>query len=238
MKKLFILPFIFLLILGCNERNDKKVEIIKLNDNDYMARSEIDNTKEVFSEIYKKELYEQIDQKIKGQGLSNDDFDNYRLNLFVNENGRLDKIIVLNAANEKITDIITGILSNQTFKIGTKSGRSVKYRFEWSYSSGFEYKVSVDQMPEPIGGVAAIQTNIIYPEIARRAGIQGRVYIQAFINENGDVVRTNILKGIGGGCDEAAVAALKKVKFKPGIQNGMPVKVQITVPVIFKLSDK
>ena len=100
-----------------------------------------------------------------------------------------------------------------------------------------KYLVAVDEMPEPIGGIAAIQRNIKYPEIAKRAGIEGKVYILAYIDENGDVTKTTVLKGIGGGCDEAAINAIKKVKFIPGRQGGKPVKVQVSIPVIFKLSD-
>lgn len=100
-----------------------------------------------------------------------------------------------------------------------------------------KYLVAVDEMPEPIGGIAAIQRNIKYPEIARRAGIEGKVYILAYIDENGNVTKTTVLKGIGGGCDEAAINAIKKVKFIPGRQGGKPVKVQVSIPVIFKLSD-
>ena len=80
----------------------------------------------------------------------------------------------------------------------------------------------VENMPGPIGGMIAIQEKIKYPEIAKRAGIQGKVIIQAFIDENGDVVHTKVLNGIGAGCDEVAVDAVKKTKFNPGTQNGKP----------------
>ena len=52
-------------------------------------------------------------------------------------------------------------------------------------------------MPEPIGGMFAIQEKIKYPEIAKRAGIEGKVIIQAFIDENGNVVQAKVIKGIG-----------------------------------------
>ncbi len=48
------------------------------------------------------------------------------------------------------------------------------------------YFVAVEQMPEPIGGIRGIQDKIVYPEIAKRAGIEGRVYVLAFINKEGD----------------------------------------------------
>lgn len=97
--------------------------------------------------------------------------------------------------------------------------------------------IAVEEMPEPIGGVVGIQKRIVYPDIAKRAGVQGRVYIKAFVDENGDVKKTEVLKGIGAGCDEAAVEAVKNTKFKPGKQRGKPVKVQVSIPIKFVLSD-
>ena len=99
------------------------------------------------------------------------------------------------------------------------------------------YFVAVEEMPEPIGGIAAIQAKIVYPEIAKRAGVEGRVYINAFVDEHGNVTKAVVLKGIGAGCDEAALKAVKETKFKPGRQRGKAVKVQVSVPVIFKLSN-
>lgn len=97
------------------------------------------------------------------------------------------------------------------------------------------YFVAVEEMPEPIGGIKAIQEKIVYPEIAKRAGVEGKVYILAFVDESGTVTKAQVLKGIGAGCDEAALDAVLKTKFKPGKQRGKPVKVQVSIPVIFKL---
>ncbi len=98
-----------------------------------------------------------------------------------------------------------------------------------------QYFVAVEEMPEPIGGIQAIQSKIVYPEIAKRAGVEGKVYVLAFVDENGDVRDAKIIKGIGAGCDEAALDAVKKTKFKPGKQRGKPVRVQVSIPVVFKL---
>lgn len=98
-----------------------------------------------------------------------------------------------------------------------------------------DYMVMVEQPPVPIGGLEAIQQRITYPEKAKRAGIEGRVFIKAYINEKGDVVETEVLKGIGGGCDSVAVKAVKESKFEPGKQRGEPVKVQVSIPIVFKL---
>ena len=93
--------------------------------------------------------------------------------------------------------------------------------------------VAVEEMPSPIGGIAAIEANITYPEIAIRAGVQGRVYLRAYVDEKGNVSKVDVLKGIGAGCDEAAIEAVLKAKFNPGRQRGKPVKVQVSLPIRF-----
>ncbi|GBD89188.1 gram-negative bacterial tonB protein [bacterium BMS3Abin03] len=97
------------------------------------------------------------------------------------------------------------------------------------------YFVAVEEMPQPIGGIKAIQEKIVYPEIAKRAGVEGKVYVLAFVDEKGNVTKAKIIKGIGAGCDEAALNAVLKTKFKPGKQRGKPVKVQVSIPIVFKL---
>ena len=98
-----------------------------------------------------------------------------------------------------------------------------------------QYFVAVEDMPEPIGGIAAIQSKIVYPEIAKRAGVEGKVYVKAFVDEKGNVTKVEVQKGIGAGCDEAAMKAVKETKFKPGKQRGKPVRVQVSIPVVFRL---
>ena len=93
----------------------------------------------------------------------------------------------------------------------------------------------VEELPEPIGGIAGIQAKIEYPEIARRAGVYGMVHLMAYVNEEGEVVKVEVAKGIGAGCDEEAIKAVMATKFKPGKQRGRPVKVKMGIPVRFTL---
>lgn len=95
--------------------------------------------------------------------------------------------------------------------------------------------VVVEKMPELKGGIPALMKHITYPEIARKAGLEGRVYLQFVIDERGRVLNPVVVRGIGGGCDEAAIEAIKKVTFTPGLQRGKPVKVKYSLPVMFKL---
>ncbi|MFQ5823844.1 MAG: energy transducer TonB [bacterium] len=96
--------------------------------------------------------------------------------------------------------------------------------------------VAYDEPPQPIGGFAAIQRALKYPEIARKVGIEGRVIVHVLVSEKGEVIQTKILKSLGhSGCDEAAVTAIRSVKWKPALQRDKPVKVWVSIPVIFKL---
>ncbi|NOZ56789.1 MAG: energy transducer TonB [Calditrichaeota bacterium] len=92
-----------------------------------------------------------------------------------------------------------------------------------------------DFPPEPVGGFAAIQGHLRYPESARKEGIEGRVIVHVCVDENGDVVDTKILKSLRKDLDEAAIEAVRAVKWRPALQRNIPVKVWVAIPVIFRL---
>ena len=99
--------------------------------------------------------------------------------------------------------------------------------------------VAYDKPPVPIGGFKAIQQHLVYPEIARKAGIEGKVVVLIQISEKGKVVKTKIEESLGpNGCDEAAVNALKSVEWKPAMQRDLPVAVWVAVPVDFRLTSE
>lgn len=97
--------------------------------------------------------------------------------------------------------------------------------------------VIVEKMPKLIGGIKAVNERINYPEIAAKAGVEGRVVVQFIINEKGNPVNPKVVRGIGGGCDEEAIRVVKTLKFEPGLQRGRPVKVRYTIPIVFKLKN-
>ena len=94
----------------------------------------------------------------------------------------------------------------------------------------------VEQMPVLQGGLEALQRAIQYPEMARRSGIEGKVFVQFVVDEQGRTSEVRAVRGIGGGCDEAAVAAVRNARFTPGLQRGRPVKVRMSLPVTFRLN--
>lgn len=99
-----------------------------------------------------------------------------------------------------------------------------------------EFFVVVEQMPQLRGGIGQLQQKVRYPEMARRAGIEGRVTIQFIVNEQGQVENPRVIRGIGGGCDEEALRVVSQAKFVPGLQRGRPVRVQFSLPIVFRLT--
>lgn len=99
-----------------------------------------------------------------------------------------------------------------------------------------DFFVAVDNMPKLKGGLASLQKEINYPELARKAGIEGKVIIQFIVNEEGKVEDPQVIRGIGSGADEEALQVVTKAEFEPGTQSGEPVRVQYSLPITFKLS--
>lgn len=95
-----------------------------------------------------------------------------------------------------------------------------------------------EELPTPIGGINAIMELIEYPPIAIKSEVQGKVYVLAYVDENGNVYKTELLRGIGAGCDEEAMQAVAKTKFNPGKQRGRAVKTVVSIPVKFELRNR
>lgn len=100
---------------------------------------------------------------------------------------------------------------------------------------------SVDQAPEYPGGMQAlmafIRKNVVYPPFSRAFGVQGKVVVSFVVNEDGSTTDFSVLRGVDEELDGEALRVLKSMpKWKPGKQNGEPVKVKFAVPVNFKLS--
>ena len=96
--------------------------------------------------------------------------------------------------------------------------------------------VAVGQMPKMKMSLAQLQKKVTYPASCRNANIQGRVTLQFVVNKKGVPTNVHVVRGIGGGCDKAAVRAVKKyARFTPGRQRGKPVQVRYSLPIMFRL---
>ncbi|RMG43562.1 MAG: energy transducer TonB [Acidobacteria bacterium] len=76
-----------------------------------------------------------------------------------------------------------------------------------------------------------------YPELARKARIEGKVILRAVIRKDGTVGDIEVLRAPMPdlGFTEAAIAAVRQWRYRPGVQNGRPVDVYLTVTVNFTL---
>ena len=98
----------------------------------------------------------------------------------------------------------------------------------------------VENMPSFPGGEAKLfeylGKNIKYPAMAKDAGIQGIVYVNFVVYEDGSIKDVKVLRGIGGGCDEEALRVVKSMpKWTPGKQRGKAVRVSYNLPIRFTL---
>lgn len=115
---------------------------------------------------------------------------------------------------------------------------TVYYIFE----NGTYVQSELDKKPEPVGGkmnfYKTMGSTMQYPAQARERGVKGEVVLTVIINESGRAEDAQVKKGIGYGCDEAALNAWKKaaqVGFEPAMKGGKAVKVKYDAPVKFGL---
>ena len=95
--------------------------------------------------------------------------------------------------------------------------------------------IPYDQAPRPKIPLGDL---IVYPELAREAGIEGKIFVRAFINTKGIVTATKIVKGLPNtGLDEAALNAIKKSRWYPARQRDKKVGIWLTIPVDFSLTN-
>ena len=99
----------------------------------------------------------------------------------------------------------------------------------------------VEEKPSFNGGDANefskwVNSKLVYPEIAKENGVQGRVTLQFTVEADGRVTNVKVLRGVDESLDKEAVRVVSSSpKWKPGKQRDRAVKVTYTFPVIFQL---
>ena len=100
----------------------------------------------------------------------------------------------------------------------------------------------VEQMPQYPGGEAEmmkfLQQNVQYPQLERDNDIQGKVLVRFVVMEDGKVDSVKVVRSVSPGLDKESIRVIKMFpNFKPGMQQGKPVRVYYNIPISFKLSD-
>ncbi|MCA9734355.1 MAG: energy transducer TonB [Deferribacteres bacterium] len=99
--------------------------------------------------------------------------------------------------------------------------------------------VVFDTPPKPVGGYQSIYERIVYPEVAKMANIEGSVVLRLLITPRGEVERAEVIKDSGSdvGFEKAALAAVDGTKWSPAMQRDRAVKVWVSVPIRFALTN-
>jgi periplasmic protein TonB len=102
---------------------------------------------------------------------------------------------------------------------------------------------AVETEPSFPGGIEMfykfLQYNIRYPAKAFEDKIQGKVFVSFTVEKDGSLNNIKVVRALGAGCDEEAVRVMElSPKWKPGVQNGRPVRVQYTMPISFSLAGR
>ncbi len=102
-----------------------------------------------------------------------------------------------------------------------------------------EIPMVTDYRPHEVKPAMISESSPEYPRLAKTAGMEGDVWISAFVDKNGDVKKAIVARssGINAGFDEAAVASAYLCKYKPAIQNSYPIGVWVTYKVVFRLKE-
>ena len=93
--------------------------------------------------------------------------------------------------------------------------------------------IAVDK--EPYVDLSSLNRSVIYPSVAKRAGIEGKVSVRVLVRKDGKPKKNFIVDSESELLNKSAVDAVMQARFSPAIQNGKPLACWITVPISFKL---
>lgn len=137
-------------------------------------------------------------------------------------------------------EIKNRVVYEYKYRDGEKAGVLLTNVVQFAEATQNDDKVFmvVEQQPEFTGGydamTAFLRDNIKYPEQALKNGESGTVYVSMIINQDGTVSDAKVLRGVSQSIDAEAVRVISIMpRWKPGMQNGRPVKVRFNVPIKF-----
>ena len=99
----------------------------------------------------------------------------------------------------------------------------------------------VEEMPNFVGGEEALfrymRSKIKYTSFARESGIQGKISIQFVVEKDGSITNIHVLNELDHGLEKNALKTIKEMrKWNPGKQRGKNVRVQMVIPIVYKLN--
>ncbi|NBP69321.1 MAG: TonB family protein [Cytophagia bacterium] len=230
-KKMILLPLValVLLVIACDEQIMNDLQTVSKN------ATIVTN--------YPTEVQKAIDEiksdypkaEIQVIGVVNDDqatIDKAIESLF--GSNQFNTVNIVKFSKDRVTDFDTYVI--------LQKGGTLDQMADITSENGEIFTV-VEKTAQPVGGMPAlydlIGKNMQYPVEARRKNVEGKVFVQFIVNEDGSLSDFTVLKGIGEGCDEEAIRVLKlSPNWTPGKQRGVAVKQRMVLPITFGISSK
>lgn len=99
-------------------------------------------------------------------------------------------------------------------------------------------ETSVDRIPLPLEGFAALEKSIPYPDFARRAGLEGTVCLTITIDSLGSPAKVSVRYSDAEILHDSLALAIRKCKYRPGLCKGRPIESDVTAIIDFSLPMK
>ena len=169
MKFLLLAFLVISTFYGCENKNS--VEVVPAYDSIYLTSDNVDKQPQLIEGDEGKLV--QIIHKEMDKNSQNEISLEYKL--LIDESGKVEKLLTISTAGIDYSNLIASEVSSWKFEPAVKNGKSVKSQYHWELTLPAEkeidagkFEVSTDTMPLPVGGMYALQRNIVYPEKAKR----------------------------------------------------------------------
>lgn len=151
--------------------------------------------------------------------------------------GNVAKAVILEGKNESLNKAALDAIRQWKYEVFLIKGEPMPVVFTVTVRFALadkEEKITHSDMPPKL----IKKVDPVYPEEARKAGIEGVVIVEATTDKEGNVVKVKVLKGEQDILNKAAMDAIKQWKYEPFIHEGKSIGVEFVVTVQFKLKDK
>lgn len=165
------------------------------------------------------------------------------LECVVTAEGTVGDVRVRTPLYPSLDDAAIAAVKQWRFKPGTRDGKpvpvAVDVEMTFTLDAGKGPRLDSPDVYKPGPDVTAPrvlqEVNAVSTDAARQAGIEGTVGVECVVLADGTVGRLRLTKRLDPGLDVEAVKALRRWRFAPGLRNGQPVPVQVTIEQVFTL---
>jgi TonB family protein len=165
------------------------------------------------------------------------------LECVVTAEGTVGDVRVRTSLYPSLDDAAIAAVKQWRFRPGSRDGKpvpvAVDVELTFTLGAGKGPKLDSADVFKPGPDVTAPrvlqEVKAVYTDAARQAGIEGTVRVECIVLPDGTVGRLRLTKRLDPGLDVEAVKALRRWRFAPGLRNGQPVPVQVTIEQVFTL---